>query len=241
MQALAAIAFSALLLGISYVYGDPHRHVAFPLWFFVPSVLTAAAGLGVSFVVGRMRVPWAGGELGLAPRRVHLSWRSALRLPVFLPVALIPWNMLSILRLHFTLDWVVTCLAVLAAGGGALLAMRLRRDIALLREGSVVFGVVQGRERTETWTHRIAYSFTTARGEVLEGRAWDLGYELEAGDSVPVYYDPAHPRRHRVACASWFEAGIPELPGKGIEERAPAGRVRANRPGTGARGQDTPS
>jgi len=68
-------------------------------------------------VLAKLPMPWVN-EQGYSspPRRVHLSWRTAVRLPVYAPFLLILWHFLSILRMHFDIDWVLYCVITLAVG-----------------------------------------------------------------------------------------------------------------------------
>lgn len=53
----------------------------------------------------------------------------------------------------------------------------------------------------------IRYRFMTTHGVAVSGRAYDRGYGVSEGSSVPVYYDPQRPKDHIAACACWLEAG----------------------------------
>ncbi|MBI5848855.1 MAG: hypothetical protein HZB31_13090 [Nitrospirae bacterium] len=179
-----------------------------PWWFFLPCIVAFCTGLIASRIMAILPLPWINNEgYSSPPRRVHLSWRAAVRLPVYAPFVLILWHFLSILRMHFDLDWVLYLLVSLASVILALVARRRWREIRLLRGGEVATALIDSRENTAEWSDdRISYHFRTAGGSDVSGRAMYVGYDVLEGSSVPVFYDAANPSDHVVACASWFEA-----------------------------------
>ena len=108
--------------------------------------------------------------------------------------------------MHSDSGWVLYLVVVLALAVLARLSIKRWREIRLLRDGEVTMAIVHSRQVTGEWTDRIAYQFKTARGETVSGRAWDSGYNVSEGSSVPVFYNADNPKEHVVACASWFEA-----------------------------------
>ncbi|OGQ95125.1 MAG: hypothetical protein A2521_00235 [Deltaproteobacteria bacterium RIFOXYD12_FULL_57_12] len=208
MQIAVTITLTFLYFGLSLAFGGV-RPGGFIWWFFAPCIVMVCAGFIASGIMAILPVPWTNGRrYGPPPRRVHLSWRAAVRLPVYAPPLLIPWHMLSILRMHFDLDWVLYLLVTLALAILAIVAQRRRREILLLRSGEVTLALVDYREVDIEWADRITYHFMTARGITVSGRGLYAGYEngVVEGSSIPVFYDADNPRDHVVACASWFEA-----------------------------------
>jgi hypothetical protein len=209
MQIAVTLALTVLYVGLSLALGGVRPTNGFPWWFFVPCFVMVCTGLIAKGTIAILPIPWVNGQhYGPPPRRVHLSWRAAVRLPVYAVPLLIPWHMLSILRFHFDLDWVLWIVFALAFAILAHMARRRRREIRLLRGGEVTLALVDYREVDTEWQDRITYHFITARGTMVSGRVLYAGYEngILEGSSVPVFYDADNPRDHVVACASWFEA-----------------------------------
>ena len=206
MQIAVAIALTILYIGLSLRLGGSPKD-GFIWWFIVPLTVTFCTAFVADRISVILPVPWANGRrYSPPPRRVHLSWRAAIRLPVWAPVLLVLWHFLSILRMHFAPAWLMYLVPALVLAVLALVARRRRREILLLRDGEVTLALVLDRDVTEAWSYRIAYHFVTAGGMTVRGRAWDHGYGVFEGSSVPVFYDANNPRDHFVACASWFEA-----------------------------------
>jgi len=207
MQLAVAFALTVLYVGISLTLGGIRPRSGVPWWFFVPGAVAFFASMIATVMSAKLPMPWGNKRrYGSPPRHVHLSWRAAVRLPVLVPALLIPWHVLSILRMHFDLDWVVYLLATIALAVLPLVALRRRREIRLLRDGEVAMALVLGRENTEEWSNRIAYRFSAADGATVSGRVWDAGYGVLEGSRVPVFYDANNPKDHVVACACWIEA-----------------------------------
>jgi len=207
MRTAVAVVLTALYLGVSLTLGAVRPGGGFPLWFFVPAVLSSLAMFAAEGISAVLPMPWtAKRRYGSPPRRVRLSWRSAVRLPPIAPVFVLPWNFFSILRLHFAVTWVLYVVAPPAALALAALALRLRREIRLLRSGAVAAGVIDDRSNIGEGDDEIAYRFAGPDGESVSARARERGYPVRAGSLVPVFYDVDNPRNHVAACASWFEA-----------------------------------
>ncbi len=208
IQIAVSIALTVLYVGISLALGGVRPGNGFIWWFFVPCIVMVCAGFIATRIMAILPLPWADGRrYGPPPRCVHLSWRAALRLPVYLTFLLIPWHMLTILRFHFGLDWVLWVVFALAIGMTTIIARRRRREIRLLRSGEIAMAFIDGLENTAEWSDDlIFYHFITAGGAVVSGRAYYVGYNVLEGSSIPVFYDADNPKNHVVACASWFEA-----------------------------------
>lgn len=207
MQIAVFIALTVLYVGLSLALGGMYTTNSFPWWFFAPCFVMVCAGLIAKGIIAVLPIPWVNGQrYGSPPRRVHLSWRAALRLPVYAVPLLILWHMLSVLRMHFDLEWVMYLLVAFALVILALVARKRRREIRLLRGGEVTTALVDSREVTQEELDHLYYHFTTARGTIVSGRALYTGYAILEGSSVPVFYDADNPGNHVVACASWFEA-----------------------------------
>jgi len=208
MQIAVTIALTILYVGLSLALGGVRPGNGFIWWFFVPCIVTFCAAVVATRIMAILPIPWANGQrYGPPPRRIHLSWRAAVRLPAYAPALLIPWHMLSILTFHFDLDWVLYLLVTLAIAILALVARRRMREIRLLRSCEVAMAFIDSRENTAEWSDdRIFYHFRTASGAAVSGRAFYVGYNVLEGSIVPVFYDANNPRNHVVACASWFEA-----------------------------------
>ena len=207
MQLAATIGLTFLYAGLSLALGGVRPGSGFPWWFFVRCIVMAGAGLVATWIMASLPIPWADGRrYASQPRRLHLSWRAAVRLPVYGPSLLLPWHFLSILKMHVDLGGVLYLLIALVLAALALVWFKRRREIRLLREGEVASALVDHRENTSEWMDRISYHFTTRSGTVVSGRAFYTGYNVLEGAAVPVFYDPADPDSHVAACASWFEA-----------------------------------
>jgi hypothetical protein len=101
---------------------------------------------------------------------------------------------------------------VLPIGMVAVIAFVMRRSLAqqrwLLAMGELAMGRV-----TKQWTARngngIRYEFTAPGGEILSRMSTDNSSELLAGMSVPIFYDPRHPKKQIALCASFYEVVLP--------------------------------
>ena len=207
MQIAVAIALTVIYVGLSLALGGVHSNNG-PWWFFLPCIASACAFAVAKIIQDRLPLPWIDGQgYSSPPRRVHLSWRAAVRLPAYAPFLLILWYFLSILRMHFDIDWVLYCVITLALGIMAIIALRRRREIRLLRSGEVTMAFVDSRVDTTEWQNDpIYYHFRTAGGADVSGRALYTGYDVLEGSIIPVFYDAKNPRHHLIACTSWFEA-----------------------------------
>ncbi len=207
MEPALAVALTVLYVGLSLAFGGVHPANGFPLWFFVPGVVSMGGAFIASRICAALPVPWSTERFGASrPRRVHLSWRAAVRIPVVPPALLIPWHFLWIVSLHFDISAIWAIAAVLAAVVLLLLARRRRREVRLLRDGEMTAAVVDGLVLDDETDNRIAYHFTTPWGDVVSGRVWDKGYGVTRGSAIPVFYDAHDPKHHVVACGTWFEA-----------------------------------
>jgi hypothetical protein len=208
MQLAVAIALTAFYVGLSLALGGVHANNGL-WWFFMPCLVTVCACGVAGITQAKLPLPWAN-EQGYSPppRRVRLSWRAAVRLPAYAPLLLIVWHFITILRLHFAIDGVLYCLFTLTLGIMAIVALRRRREILLLRSGEVAMAFIDSRENTAEWSDdRIFYHFRAAGGAEVPGRAYYVGYNVSEGAVIPVFYDARDPGHHVAACASWFEAG----------------------------------
>ena len=125
MQFVVAVALTSFYLAFSLALGGAHPKIGVPWWFFVPGAVAWCGSYGATRASALLPVPWINERgYGPPPRRVHLSWRAAVRLPPFAPLLLIPWHLLSILRIHFDLDWVVYVLVMVGVGGLARMTLR---------------------------------------------------------------------------------------------------------------------
>jgi hypothetical protein len=207
MRLAVAIALAVLYAGLTLAWGgvDPRR--GGPWWVFAPFIVLCGAALLAEGLSHVLPGPWAGGRrYDLAPRRVRLSWKMALRLPASTPLVVFLYYVYWSLSLHFHIGWVAYVLAAASAIAVALLARKRRREIRLLRDGEVAAGVVDGRSDIGEGPDRIAYHYTTAAGETVSALGWDLGYGVAEGTRVPVFYDAGDPGDSVVACGCWFEA-----------------------------------
>lgn len=182
-------------------------------WFLVPIVGVTCLGLFVAQLAPRfMPIPWeAGHNFGSAPRRVHLSLRTAVRSPAVLPLLLFPTRLFSMMWMvepGFGFPRrIVAVVVALSAIVIAFMMRRGRRELRLLRRGDVAMGIIAHRTNSgEDPFEIVRYQFTAADGVALSGSAYDKGYRLREGASVPVFYDPKNPTDHAAACGCWFEA-----------------------------------
>jgi len=208
MQFAAAVALAAVNVALSLAWCGAHPSDRGPWWICGPFIVTFGAALLAWRMSAVLPVPWAGARrYGSPPRRVHLSWRTAFRILVAVPVLVIACHLYWSLSPHFDIGWVLyVVIAVAAVAVVAHVARRRRRETVLLRDGDVALGVVDSRSNIGEGPDRIAYRFTTAHAETISGRGRDVGYGVIAGSRVPVFYDERDPTQHIIACACWFEA-----------------------------------
>lgn len=122
------------------------------------------------------------------------------------PALVIPWHFLWIIRFHFDDDRLLFLMLAPAVIIFAYVARKRWRDAGLLRSGAVATGIIEGREDTEEWNNRVWYSFDPLNGNIMKSSSIETGYKPAVGSVVPVFFDANKPKRHIVACASWFEA-----------------------------------
>jgi hypothetical protein len=205
MQTVVALALAALYVGLTLAWAGVHPRSGFIWWFFAPAIMTFVTGLVGHLISGVLPIPWEGGrEYALPPRRVHLSWRTAVRIPALLPMCLVPYYMAWILHLHCDVRWIAGIGGLVVATAATIVVRKRARELRLLRRGSVAMGVVLGRSGSE-WPEDASYGFVTTEGASVRGSGNDLGYGVAAGSSVPVFYDAGNPSDHVVATACWFE------------------------------------
>jgi hypothetical protein len=180
-------------------------------WFCGPALMMVATGFLAYLICTFLPRRWENGRpYGAAPRKVHLSWRSAVLLPVMAPWVLFPGNFLWQVRNAdwteiISLKWRIAVVIVLAA----ILAWTIhkaRRDRRLLRDGEIAMAIVHGRDDEEEPHNRVFFQFMATDGTVVSGWGWDFRYQVPVGFDVPVFYDPRNPKHYVVACGSWFEA-----------------------------------
>jgi len=207
MQISVTIALTVLYVSLSLTLGGVRSNNG-PWWFFLPCIVSVCAFVVAKIIQDKLPLPWGSGDgYSSPPRRVHLSWQASVRLPAYAPFLLILWHFLSILRMHFDIDWVLYCVITLVLGITTIVALRCWREIQLLRNGEVAMAHIDSRENTAEWQDdRIYHHFRTASGVAVSGRALYAGYNVLEGSSVPVFYDANNPKDHVAACASWFEA-----------------------------------
>ena len=214
MQLAFFIGFATLYVSLSLALGalSPWKYeFGILYWFLVPTVGLTCGGLAIAQLVQRFAtIPWiAERDFGFPPRRVHLSWRAAVRGPAILPVLFFPWYLVSVTwrtgdRGARLMAAVIVALALVAV---ALAIRKLLREIRLLHDGAVAMAFIEHRTNTgeDPW-EGIRYHFRTANGAAVSGRAYDRGYGVHEGSFVPVFYDPRRPKDHIAACACWLEA-----------------------------------
>ncbi len=141
MQIIVTIALTVIYVGLSLALGGVHSNNG-PWWFFLPCIVSACAFVAAKMIQDKLPLPWLN-EQGYRspPRRVHLSWRAAVRLPAYAPFLLILWHFLSILRMHFDIDGILYFVIVLVLLIMIIIARRRRREIRLLRSGDVAMAI----------------------------------------------------------------------------------------------------
>lgn len=214
MQLAFFIGLATLYVGLSLALGalSPWEYeFGILYWFLVPTVGLTCGAMAIAQIVQRFApIPWNDGRgFGSPPRRVHLSWRAAVRGPAILPLLFFPWYLVSLFwktgdRGGRVIAAVIVALALAAA---ALAVRKLHREMRLLRDGAVAMALIDHRTNTgeDPW-EGIRYRFVTADGAAVSGRAYDRGFGVREGSIVPVYYDPERPGDHMAACACWLEA-----------------------------------
>ena len=214
MQLAFFIGLATLYVSLSLALGalSPWKYeFGILYWFLVPTVGLTCGAMAIAQLVQRFApIPWnAEQSFGFPPRRVHLSWRAAVRGPSILPVLFFPWYLVSLTwrtgdRGARSIAAVIVALAFVAV---ALVIRKLHRETWLLRDGAVAMALIDHRTNTgeDPW-EAIRYRFMTANGVAVSGRAYDRGYGVLEGSIVPVFYDPKRPKDHIAACACWLEA-----------------------------------
>ncbi|HEY1496992.1 MAG TPA: DUF3592 domain-containing protein [Candidatus Solibacter sp.] len=89
--------------------------------------------------------------------------------------------------------WFPFVFAAVLAGGGALIAAQVARQMRLLAEGRPTPGRMTGFRKSKQYVVR--YEFELPDGTTLKGRA-DLCKMPESGKPLCVLYDPENPRRN---------------------------------------------
>jgi hypothetical protein len=215
MQLAFSIGLATLYVGVALALGalSPWKHeFGILYWFLVPTVGLTCGGLAIAHLVQRFApIPWsAERDLRSPPRRVHLSWRAAVRGPAILPVLFFPWYLVSLLwsAADTGARFIAAVIVALALVAVALSVRKLRREFRLLRDGAVAMALIEHRTNTgeDPW-EGTRYQFVTVDGAVFSGRAYDRGYGVRKGSTVPVFYDPKRPEDHIAACACWLEVG----------------------------------
>jgi len=208
MQLVVSITLSISYVGLSLLLGGLPKNGGFIWWFFVPCFVMVGGGLIAKWISTILPIPWQKAQsYNFPPRRIRLSWRTAIRIPAWMPLYLILWHFISISLMHFAIGPVLYIIAPLLMLALACLARKCRREMKLLREGWLATGIVEGREDTGGGLPaRIFYSFVAPNGTPYHGRAWDLDYGALEGSSVPIYYDANNPENHIAATTCWFEA-----------------------------------
>ena len=214
MQLALFIGLATLYVGLSLALGalSPWKHeFGILYWFLVPTVGLTCGAMAIAQLVQRLApIPWiAARNFGFPPRRVHLSWRAAVRGPSILPVLFFPWYLVAVTWQAGDggARWIAIGIVTLAFLAVALSIRKLRRENRLLRDGAVAMALIEHRTSTgeDPW-EAIRYRFMTTGGVAVSGRACDRGYGVSEGSLVPVYYDPTRPEDHVAACACWLEA-----------------------------------
>lgn len=207
MQLACAIALAVLYVGLSQALIGALPESGLALWSFaVPAVVMMVTGFTAQRLARVLPMPWSDGRpYAPPPRRVHLSWRAATRVPAWLPWLLFPWNVLSPVRTHSDFGKVAWTAGASVAVIVALIARRRWRAFRLARNGQVAMALVVSRIVNEGFDD-IVYEFVAADGTAVSRKAEDWGYGVEQGSSLPVFYDAANPENNVAACASWFEA-----------------------------------
>jgi len=207
----------AILLGVLYIRLTQALIGVFPGggvilgWFFGPALMMVATGFLAYLICAFLPRRWEDTRpYGPPPRKVHLSWRSAVLLPVMVPWVLFPGNFLWQYRYEdwdqiLSRKWRIA-VAMLLAAILAWAVHKVRRDRRLLREGDIAMAVVHGRDDEEEPNNRVFFRFLAGDGTAVSGWGWDYRYKVPVGFDVPVFYDPRNPRHYVAACGSWFEA-----------------------------------
>jgi len=213
MRLALYIGLATLYVGLALALGalSPWKYeFGILYWFLVPTVGLTCVAMAVAQIVQRLApIPWiAARGFGFPPRRIHLSWRAAVRGPSILPVLFFPWYLISSSwRIGGGARFIAAVLVGLALVAVALAVYKLHREIRLLRDGAVAMALIDHRTSTgeDPW-EAIRYRFMTSNGMAVSGRAYDRGYGVREGSIVPVFYDPNRPKDHIAACTCWLEA-----------------------------------
>ena len=213
MQLALAIALTSIYLATGLaICGVPPRAENMLLWFFVPVGIMLVAGSAGRLISRILPLPWTNARTyGPPPRRVHLSWRSAVRIPPWIPWLLFPGYPLALMKSDAAVPpafWSVAAVALIIL---TLMTRTYHRQIRLLRHGVVTMALVHGRDEQEEPHNRVAVRFATAAGTIVSGWAPDLGYHVPIGDAVPVFYDEKNPRNYLVVCGSRFETDASDV------------------------------
>lgn len=89
---------------------------------------------------------------------------------------------------------------------------RVRRDIALLRDGALAAGVVTHQKLVTAGGRlgglvksRFRYRFKNASEQLFQGTGTDKSRKLSVGMTVPVFFDPKDPDRNVAICSATCE------------------------------------
>ena len=206
MQLALAIALTSLYVSLSLTLGGVHPRTGIPWWFFAPATVAFLAFFAAEKISASLPIPWdKAPHFDPPPRRIRLSWRTAVRVPAYAPVFIVPCHILWILLQNFAIGWIIGSIALLTLFALAIGALRRRREIKLLRYGATAMGIIEGRSDIDEGTNRITYHFMTSSGMTIQGHGWDIGHNVPEGSSVPVFYNAGKPAEHVIACACWFE------------------------------------
>jgi uncharacterized protein DUF3592 len=211
--AAAAVGLASAYVALAVALGalSPWKHeFGILYWFLVPTVGLTCVALAIAQLVQRIApIPWSRGRsVPPPPRRVRLSWRASVRGPALLPLLFFPWYLLSLMwgSGHRGARSVAGVLAALLLVALVFTVRKLRRETRLLRDGAAAAANIEHRTSSgeDPW-EIVRYSFVTADGVVVSASAFDRGYGVRAGSTVPVFYDPQRPEDHIAACSCWLE------------------------------------
>lgn len=95
---------------------------------------------------------------------------------------------------------------------GCVVALKVRRDRELMRNGELVVAVVthqrlaevRGRPGTRKRS-RVRYRFKDPSGQLYQGTGTDYSRRLRVDTTVPVFYDPTDPERNVAVCTGSCE------------------------------------
>jgi hypothetical protein len=219
-MARAFVTISVSALGLLTAWLVSHAIAgarAYAAFFFILAGAGAVIGMALNQAIApRLPVPWRPGPgrraSGPPPRRARLTTRAMMRIPTYVllmgGICAIPLEILrgAWFRISRGGAWSDESLLVALAFLMPLAWLWwLLRQRHLVARGETTVGLVESRTTPSRGDPRVLIRFETSGGPACSRSAADRDYGIQQGMSVPVFYDPAKPKKCVAACESYFE------------------------------------